>query len=81
MKRIVMLALVACFLVVGLSGCCGGQPTMSLGMPTLSFGQNSSVPQQAVQVPMVPAYSVQAAPAYPAPAAPCAPPVRANPCP
>ena len=80
MKRLALLALVAvCFLL--LPACCGGQPTMSLGLPTLQFGQNTSTPTQAVPVPMVPAYSVQAAPTYSAPCAPVQLPARANPCP
>lgn len=68
--RLALTLLAVCFLALGLCGCCSGQPTATLGLPTLQFGQNASQPQQTVQVPMVPAYTVQSAPAYPAPAVP-----------
>ena len=72
MKTIALL-LIACFLVAGLSGCCGSQPPAFVWQPVPTFQQQTVTPSRTVTVP----YNTPAVQyTYPTPAAPMAAPCR-----
>ena len=69
--RSILLILVACFLVAGLSGCCGSQAPTMQWQPFPSFAPVQTTPVRTINVPYTPPAIQYAAPAAPAYAAPC----------